>query len=100
MKRVMIVVALGLVALLVGGAVLAAASASPEALSLTWWTVDGGGQTSSQGGEYTLGGTAGQPDAGVLSGGQYTLGGGFWRGGAVAAADYRVYLPIVMRGYP
>jgi hypothetical protein len=71
--------------------------AAPAALSLQWWTVDGGGGIASQGGGYELSGTAGQPDAGVLSGGVYTLGGGFWRGGAVAKAEYRVYLPLTIR---
>ena len=51
---------------------------------LTWSTVDGGGATWSEGGGYSLGGTVGQPDAGVLSGGGYTLAGGFWPGGAAA----------------
>jgi len=63
---------------------------------LTWSTVDGGGYTWSEGGGYSLGGTVGQPDAGVLSGGDYTLAGGFWGG---AAARYGVYLPLVMRNY-
>jgi hypothetical protein len=93
-KRLMILVFSGCLLL----ALTFVALASPEALTLEWWTVDGGGLTFGQGGEYTLGGTAGQPDAGVMSGGEYTLGGGFWRGGAVATADYRVYLPVVMRG--
>ena len=61
---------------------------------LTWNTVDGGGYTFSTGGGYSLGGTAGQPDAGVLSGGGYTLSGGFWGGGA---ARYGIYLPLVLR---
>ena len=30
---------------------------------LSWWTVDGGGITFNTGSSYTLGGTAGQPDA-------------------------------------
>ena len=30
---------------------------------LSWWTVDGGGATFNTGGGYSLGGTAGQPDA-------------------------------------
>jgi hypothetical protein len=64
---------------------------------LTWSTVDGGGATWSEGGGYSLGGTVGQPDAGVLSGGGYTLAGGFWPGGA--AARYGVYLPLVLRNY-
>ena len=63
---------------------------------LTWSTVDGGGYTWSEGGGYSLGGTIGQPDAGVLSGGGYTLAGGFW-GGAVAR--YSIYLPLVLRNY-
>ncbi len=64
---------------------------------LSWWTADGGGQTFSTGGGYSLGGTIGQPDAGVLTGGGYTLGGGFWRGGAVVGPSFRVYLPLVVR---
>ena len=45
---------------------------------LSWFTIDGGGGTSS-GGPYSLSGTIGQPDAGgPLVGGPYTLVGGFW----------------------
>jgi hypothetical protein len=64
---------------------------------LSWSTVDGGGYTFGSGGSYTLGGTIGQPDAGLLTGGSYALGGGFWGGGAVAAERYEVYLPLVHR---
>jgi hypothetical protein len=64
---------------------------------LSWWTVDGGGYTYSTGGGYQLGGTAGQPDAGVLSGGGYRLDGGFWAGGAVAELRYVIYLPLILR---
>jgi hypothetical protein len=71
---------------------------------LSWWTVDGGGATFSGGGHaaalpgagYTLGGTLGQPDAGLLTAGDYTLGGGFWRGGALAVG-HKLYLPLVLR---
>ena len=66
---------------------------------LSWFTVDGGGATFSQGGGYSLGGTAGQPDAGELAGGSYTLNGGFWYGGAAAAGEGEIYLPIIMRNY-
>jgi hypothetical protein len=41
-----------------------------------------------------MGGTIGQPDAGVLSGDVYTLTGGFWGG---ASGEYRIYLPLVVR---
>ncbi len=69
-------------------------SAAPNAdYEITWYTVDGGGGTSS-GGVYTLDGTIGQPDAGTLNGGSYTLAGGYWNGGAMA---YRVYLPLVLK---
>ena len=71
---------------------------SQATYDLSWSTIDSGGYTFSTGGTYTLGGTAGQPDAGLLSGGPYTLGGGFWQGGATAAA-YRIYLPVIMRGF-
>jgi len=64
---------------------------------LSWSTVDGGGYTFSTGGGYSLGGTAGQPDAGLVSGGVYALGGGFWGSGAVEAPENVIYLPLVMR---
>jgi len=44
---------------------------------LHWGTIDTGGD-SRQEGNYTLGDTAGQPDAQTLSGGPYLLSGGFW----------------------
>jgi hypothetical protein len=47
---------------------------------ISWYTIDGGGGTSS-GGPYTLTGTIGQPDAGWSIGGIYELLGGFWLGG-------------------
>lgn len=46
-------------------------------LSTDWWTIDGGGE-SSTGGTYAVKGTIGQPDPGAMSGGTYTLEGGFW----------------------
>ena len=74
---------------------------SSDGYSLFWWTVDNGGATFANGGNYSLGGTTGQPDAGVLSGGTYTLGGGFWVGleGAAPPVEYDIYLPLVMRGF-
>jgi hypothetical protein len=52
--------------------------------AIDWFTIDGGGGTSS-GGRFTLTGTIGQPDAGTLSGSNYTLQGGFWPGIVVPA---------------
>ena len=85
-------------ALLVAAALaLPALAQSGGPYDLTWSDVSGGGYTFSQGGAYTLDGTVGQPDAGLLTGGDYALGGGFWGGGALVGAKYRVYLPLVMR---
>lgn len=58
--------------------------ARAQDFAVDWFTVDGGGG-SSTGGVYTVTGTIGQPDAGALAGGNYTLVGGFW--GIIAAAQ-------------
>jgi hypothetical protein len=50
--------------------------------SINWFSIDGGGGTSTSG-VYSVTGTIGQPDAGRMSGGSFTLEGGFW--GIVAA---------------
>ncbi len=100
MKRTTLVLALLVLALLVlavGRGGPAAAQSPQQAFFLNWWTVDGGGVTASAGGGYTLGGAAGQPDAGALADGTYTLRGGFWVGGGPAAPWYGVYLPLVSR---
>jgi hypothetical protein len=85
------------VLLLLTGAALAQAGGGYD---LGWSSVDAGGYTFSTGSGYSLGGTIGQPDAGVLAGGEYTLGGGFWGGGVMAAQGYEVYVPILLRGVP
>jgi hypothetical protein len=71
----------------------AALAQTGDGYDLSWNTVDGGGHTFSTGGDYTLGGTVGQPDAGLLTGGDYTLSGGFWAG----MGRHKVYLPLVLR---
>jgi hypothetical protein len=71
-----------------------AGTQSGSGYDLSWYTIDGGGAMFSTGGSYSLGGTAGQPDAGLLTGGGYSLLGGFWGG---AAPAYNVYLPVVLR---
>jgi hypothetical protein len=92
MKWTLPILAILLLALLAGGE----AAQAQEGYDLSWWTVDGGGATFSTGGDYTLGGTAAQHDAGELSGGKYTLSGGFWAGGALAPGGYRImYLPQI-----
>lgn len=59
-------------------------SSHGQQYSIDWHTIDGGGSTST-GGVYSVSGTIGQPDAGLLSGGSYTLVGGFW--GIVSAVQ-------------
>ena len=66
---------------------------------LSWSTVDGGGYTFSLGGDYELGGTAGQHDAGSMSGGDYVLHGGFWTGGGLED-EFDTYLPLALKNYP
>ena len=58
--------------------VAGAFTATAQNYSLDWFTIDGGGGTST-GGVYSLSGTIGQPDAGgPMTGGSYSLTGGFW----------------------
>ena len=59
-------------------AIVLAGSVIAGDFEMTRWTVDGGGEVFTTGGEFDLSGTLGQPDAGVMSGGAFTLTGGFW----------------------
>jgi hypothetical protein len=56
---------------------IAVFNASAQSYSIDWFTIDGGGGTST-GGVYSVSGTIGQPDAGHMSGGNFTIDGGFW----------------------
>jgi hypothetical protein len=66
---------------------------------LSWSTVDGGGGTS-VGGQFSLTGTIGQPDAGVatLTGGQFSLTGGFWSSFSVVQTPGAPLLKIRLVG--
>ncbi|HRD05012.1 MAG TPA: hypothetical protein PK942_09835 [Verrucomicrobiota bacterium] len=50
-----------------------------QSYSIDWWTIDGGGGTST-GGVFAVTGTIGQPDASstAMTGGVYSVTGGFW----------------------
>lgn len=63
--------------LILGALLGTAPNTSAQPFAIDWFTIDGGGGTST-GGVYSVIGTIGQPDAGVMSGGNYTLVGGFW----------------------
>lgn len=73
---------------------LGTAATSAQPFAIDWYTIDGGGGTST-GGSFTLSGTIGQPDAGpTMTGGNFALTGGFWVAGPSGsscpscAADY------------
>jgi hypothetical protein len=76
--------------------VAASATFSNVSYAIDWWTVDGGGGVS-DGGEYTLQGTIGQPDAGSINGGDYTLDGGFWVESILDFLEYLIHLPLVLK---
>ncbi|MFQ5433729.1 MAG: hypothetical protein ACE5FD_02535 [Anaerolineae bacterium] len=85
---------IALMALLVTSFVVAQSGGT---FDLIWSSIDGGGGVSA-GGDYVLGGTSGQPDAGELSGGNFTVLGGFWQDETVIEApSYSLYLPFVTR---
>ena len=64
------------------------ASLHAQNFALDWFTLDGGGGTSS-GGNFSLSGTIGQPDANQqpMTGGAFSLTGGFWSLFAVQTPD-------------
>jgi hypothetical protein len=83
MKRIRL---LSLLLLVLAVAILGVVSASAlGGYTLNWWTVDGGGATSSTGGSYSLGG------------GTYALSGGFWGGGSLASIGNSLFLPLILR---
>src|SRR5688572_8398417 len=58
---------------------------------LSWFTIDDGGGTSI-GAPYTVSGTTGQPDSGILTGVGYTLAGGFWGASAPPPPSYASWI--------
>lgn len=66
---------------------VATATALGGTFDLSWYTINGGGATSTGGG-FELSGTIGQADAGApMAGGDFELTGGFWPGADPSAAD-------------
>ena len=62
--------------------------ASGQNFDLSWYSIDGGGEMFSTGGDLELSGTIGQPDTGAMTGGEFELTGGFWF--ALAPGDCNV----------
>ena len=68
----------GLKIILLALSLMALVARAQTNYTIDWFTIDGGGGTST-GGVYAVSGTIGQPDAsGAMSGGNYSLTGGFW----------------------
>lgn len=90
MQKILIVlICLGLLS---GGVVWA----STQQFDVAWWTVDGGGGTSTDG-RFAISGTIGQGDAGTaVSNERYTISGGFWQLENTAPSE-KIYLPIARR---
>ncbi len=66
---------------IVGAALLFPRALQAQNYSINWYTIAGGGGTStgtSGTNTYSLSGTIGQPATGTMSGGNYSLTGGFW----------------------
>ena len=71
-----------------------AAPAEPNALEITWYTIDAGGAQTMAGDALTLMGTAGQPDAGKATGGNYTVWSGFW---GWTLPPFVIDLPVIFK---
>lgn len=96
-KRIVLFLLTAVLCLMAAATLLALPPLAPANLSIPWWTADGGGDTS-QGGPFSLSGTAGQADAGQMTGGSFTLTGGFWNGatGGVSGGETtQIYLPFI-----
>ena len=96
------------VLVLSSAALVALASTASAQLTIPSYTVDCGGGRST-GASFAVMGTAGQSDAGRLSGGSFTISGGFWGGGgggtsAVGDPDPEVVeptaIPLTFHLYP
>jgi hypothetical protein len=85
---------LALLSLLLSVPTLASPAVSAaDTYDLSWWSIDGGGTMNASAGEYSLSGTIGQPDAGVMIAGEFTLVGGFWGLNPFGL----IYLPLIIR---
>lgn len=94
MNRKILLLLLGsfiLITLTTSQTVTPASAQSGGGYDLTWNVIAGGGTTSSTGGPYSLNGTIGQADAGIMNGESYSLIGGFW----VDFLGNHIMLPLI-----
>lgn len=73
--------------------------AAPNAPSIAWWVIGGGGGSETSGTVF-LDGTIGQWAVGSGTSGATQLGSGFWGGGGAEVGLYQVFLPVVLCQYP
>ncbi|HET6446917.1 MAG TPA: hypothetical protein VFI27_20315 [candidate division Zixibacteria bacterium] len=86
-----------LVALVIASILVAAFTVS-QSYDIEWWSVDGGGGTSSGDG-FELSGTIGQPDVGQeMNGGSFSVSGGYWNTSLTDApqSSFKALLPLLM----
>ena len=91
MKRKLVFISILLILLLT---TTSAVHAYRAGYSLPWWTVDAGGGNSN-GIQYSLSGTIGQSDSGIMSGDGYTLAGGYYAGGWLL--ERQLFLPLITK---
>ncbi|RLC85079.1 MAG: hypothetical protein DRI79_11865 [Chloroflexi bacterium] len=89
-KRVLIIITGAVLCALLSGVALANGTPAID------WHVIGGGGGHMEAGIHSLDGTIGQALVGRVANSTYDLCSGFWCG---AAAGFRVYLPLVLRGW-
>ena len=99
-SKAMVFLMFVILCLAAGSALMAAPDDTTASFAIPWSTVDGGGGTS-YGGQFALSGTAGQADAGKMSGGAYVLTGGYWNSavGAIGGSGIasKLHLPVITR---
>ena len=84
--------------LLLAATILPPLTVSAQSYAIDWFTIDGGGGTST-GGVYSVSGIIGQPEAGgPMTGGPYSATGGFWALSMVEQTTSAPMLVIVPSG--
>ena len=74
---------------------------SSDNYRLDWFTpLTGGGGGAADSAHYAVNFTVGQSAIGMSDSTSYEGCFGYWCGSAVAAVEYNVYLPIILKNYP
>ena len=96
MKKKWVILGTLIVSLFLVGTALA----RPQAHTINWWVIGGGGGSGTAG-DTALDGTVGQWAVSSGTEGNRHLASGFWGGGdAAGPADEEVFLPLALRQHP